>query len=77
MDLYLLVVTIVLGTWREDPGSRRFLLNGVIATVPAVAVGFLAHDWIVTYLFGAVTVAGALMVGGGSFLVCPAPGLPS
>jgi undecaprenyl-diphosphatase len=65
----------VLATWRSDPGSRRFLLNVGLATIPAAAVGFLAHDWIVTYLFGPVTVAGALIVGGLAILLiewwCP------
>jgi undecaprenyl-diphosphatase len=62
--LYRQTVVAVLGTAARDPSSRRFLINVIIGTIPAALVGFLAHDWIVTYLFGPVTVAGALMVGG-------------
>jgi len=49
---------------RTDPVSRRFLLNLVIAFLPAAIVGFLAHDWIKTRLFTPTVVAVALMVGG-------------
>jgi len=58
--------------WRSDPLARRFLLNLAIATLPAAAVGFLAHEWIVTHLFGPVTVAGALLVGGAAILLIEA-----
>jgi undecaprenyl-diphosphatase len=73
--LYRKTVTGVLGSWRRDEGSRRFLINVAIATLPAAAVGFLAHGWIVANLFGPVTVAGALLVGGVAILMiewwCP------
>jgi len=49
---------------RRDPVSRRFLLNLVIAFLPAAIVGFLAHDWIKARLFTPVVVATALVVGG-------------
>lgn len=48
---------------REEP-SRRFLLNLVIAFLPAALVGFLAHDWIKERLFTPLVVAVALIVGG-------------
>ncbi len=73
--LYRATLIEVLGSWREDAGSRRLLLNVVIATIPAAAVGFLAHGFIVTYLFNPVTVAGAMIVGGFAILLiewwCP------
>jgi undecaprenyl-diphosphatase len=62
--LYRSTLIGVVGTAGTRPESRRFLVNVVLATIPAALVGFLAHEWIVTYLFGPVTVAGALMVGG-------------
>ena len=39
--------------WRRasDGPSRRFLLNLLIAFLPAAVVGFLAHDWIKAHLF--------------------------
>ena len=49
---------------RTDPGSRRFLLNLVIAFLPAAIVGFLAHDWIKARLFTPTVVALALVAGG-------------
>jgi undecaprenyl-diphosphatase len=47
-----------------DSRARRFLLNVLIAFLPAAIVGFLAHDWIKEELFRPVVVAAALVVGG-------------
>ena len=52
------------GAAREDPVSRRFLLNLIIAFLPAAVVGFLAHEWIKARLFNPDVVALALVVGG-------------
>ena len=49
---------------RHDPGSRRFLVNLLIAFFPAALVGLLAHDWIKAHLFNPTVVAVALVVGG-------------
>jgi undecaprenyl-diphosphatase len=49
---------------REDPKSRRFISNLLIAFLPAALVGFLAHDWIKARLFNPTVVAVALVVGG-------------
>ena len=48
----------------SDAGARRFLLNLIIAFLPAAVVGFLAHDWIKARLFTPTVVAVALIVGG-------------
>ena len=48
----------------RDRKSRRFLLNLVIAFLPAAVMGFLAHDWIKERLFNSTVVAVALLVGG-------------
>jgi undecaprenyl-diphosphatase len=48
----------------EDPKSRRFISNLLIAFLPAALVGFLAHDWIKARLFNPTVVAVALVVGG-------------
>jgi undecaprenyl-diphosphatase len=48
----------------HDEPSRRFLLNLLIAFLPAAIVGFLAHDWIKARLFTPVVVALALVIGG-------------
>jgi len=52
------------GDARKDPGSRRFLLNLILAFLPAGVVGFLTHDWIKSKLFNPDVVAVALIVGG-------------
>jgi undecaprenyl-diphosphatase len=49
---------------REDPKSRRFIGNLLIAFLPAALVGFVAHDWIKARLFNPTVVAVALVVGG-------------
>jgi len=46
------------------PDARRFALNVVIATLPAVALGLLFEKAIKTALFAPVPVAMALVVGG-------------
>jgi undecaprenyl-diphosphatase len=52
------------GDARKDPGSRRFLLNLIVAFLPAAVVGFLTHDWIKSKLFNPDVVAVALIAGG-------------
>jgi undecaprenyl-diphosphatase len=49
---------------RTRPESRRFILNLLIAFLPAALVGFLAHDWIKARLFSPIVVATALVIGG-------------
>jgi undecaprenyl-diphosphatase len=52
------------GRARQDPGSRRFWLNLLIAFLPAALVGFLFHDWIKARLFNVPVVAASLILGG-------------
>ena len=49
---------------RGEVVSWRFLLNLVIAFLPAAVVGFLTHEWIKARLFNPGVVAVALVVGG-------------
>jgi undecaprenyl-diphosphatase len=49
---------------RKDAGSRNFLLNLMVAFLPAAVVGFLIHDWIKSELFNPGVVAVALIAGG-------------
>jgi undecaprenyl-diphosphatase len=62
--LYRSKILGVLTSARQDPVSRKLLLNLGIAFLPAAIVGFLIHDWIKDHLFNPVTVAWALLVGG-------------
>lgn len=54
--------------WRRDAVARRLILNLIIAFIPAAVVGVLIHGWIKAYLFGPLTVALALVVGGFAIL---------
>jgi len=49
--------------FREDT-SRRFALNLVVGTVPALIFGALGRDWIKTHLYNMPVIAVALIVGG-------------
>ncbi len=48
----------------SDPASRRLVSGLGLAFLPAAFVGLAAHTWIETYLFGPLTVACALILGG-------------
>ncbi|MDX2193141.1 MAG: undecaprenyl-diphosphate phosphatase [Gemmatimonadales bacterium] len=52
-----------------DPGHRRFVLNLLLAFLPAAVTGLAVHSWIKAHLFSPVTVAWALIVGGVAMLV--------
>jgi len=47
-----------------DERARRFVVNLLVAFMPAALLGLLFHDRIKAYLFNPVTVAIALIVGG-------------
>jgi len=61
---YRAKVASVFGGIGSDPRARRFILNLVIAFVPAAALGFLLSKAIKQYLFSPVPVALAFIVGG-------------
>jgi undecaprenyl-diphosphatase len=48
----------------SDPRARRFVLNLLVAFLPAAVIGVLAHKTIKTWLFSPLTVAVALVAGG-------------
>ena len=53
---------------RNDAFAQGFVLNLIIAFLPAALLGLLFHDFIKTYLFSPITVAIALIVGGFAIL---------
>jgi len=60
--------------WRVFTGlgtrvEQLFILNLLVAFMPAAIVGLLFHHQIKQYLFSPLTVAGALIVGGAAILV--------
>ena len=48
----------------SDDTSQRFVVNLLVAFMPAVVIGLLLHSTIKSYLFSPLTVAAALVVGG-------------
>lgn len=57
-------LSVVPQALRGNPQAQSFLLNLLVAFLPALVLGFLLHKTIKAHLFGPVTVALALVVGG-------------
>jgi undecaprenyl-diphosphatase len=57
------ILKVIAGlTW--DPSARRFAINVVVATIPAVVLGLIFGGYIKQVLFNPVSVATALVLGG-------------
>jgi undecaprenyl-diphosphatase len=52
-----------------DPAARRFILSVLIAFLPAVVVGVLAHDFIKTVLFETPVLVAVMLILGGIVLL--------
>jgi len=52
----------------SEASARRFIVNLIIASLPAALLGLVFHDFIKTNLFSPITVAIALIVGGFAIL---------
>jgi undecaprenyl-diphosphatase len=61
----------------RDKTAQRFVVNLLIAFLPAAGIGFLTHHWIKEYLFTPITVAAALIVGGIAILLIERAGIQS
>lgn len=59
----------VVSTLGSDPASRRFVLAVLIAFLPAVAIGLLAHDFIKTVLFETPALIAVMLIVGGVILL--------
>lgn len=55
--------------WPFDPEARRFVIGLLVAFLPAVAIGFLAYDFIKTVLFETPTVICIALIVGGVLLL--------
>ncbi|MEW5754983.1 MAG: undecaprenyl-diphosphate phosphatase [Pseudomonadota bacterium] len=58
------VANVSRGLVHGEPAARRFVTHLLIAFLPAAVLGFALHSFIKGYLFNAITVASALIVGG-------------
>lgn len=54
----------ILLTFYKETNSQNFIINMIIAVLPAVIIGVLAHDFIKTVLFSTTIVAYSLIIGG-------------
>lgn len=65
VTLYFRKLWTVLITLPSDPAARSFAISILLAFLPAVGIGFLAHDFIKTVLFETpVVICISLIVGG-------------
>ncbi len=53
----------------KDPVARKFALNIVVASIPAIIVGFTLHGFIKSVLYNPLIIAAALILGGIFILV--------
>lgn len=60
------ILSVLKGLFSE-PKEQRLAVNTIVAFLPAAVIGVLVAGLIKAYLFNAVTVAVALVVGGSSF----------
>jgi len=59
----------LLTTLPSDPGSRRFVIGILLAFLPAVFIGVLAHDFIKTVLYESPTLVCVTLIVGGLILL--------
>lgn len=59
----------VFSTYRTKPASRRFVVSVLIAFLPAMLVGALAHDFIKAVLFETPKLMAAMLILGGVVLI--------
>jgi undecaprenyl-diphosphatase len=57
------IVTVVRGL-ATDEKARRFAVNVIVATLPAIVLALVFGKWIKAHLFNPITVATAFIVGG-------------
>lgn len=57
------------GSAHRDPASLRFIVSVVLAFLPAVVIGVLAHDFIKTVLFETPTLIAVMLILGGIVLL--------
>lgn len=78
LSVYAAKITALFLAAPTDPGARRTILSVLIAFLPAVFIGVLAHDFIKTVLFESPRLISVMLILGGIVLVlvdrlAPAP----
>lgn len=78
LTVYFWKLAEVIVTAPRDPAARRFILTVLVAFLPAVVIGVLAHDFIKTVLFETPMLIAVMLILGGIVLLfvdrfAPAP----
>lgn len=78
LTVYFARLWQVFSTVHRDPAALRFVVSVLLAFLPAVAVGLLAHDFIKTVLFETPRLIAVMLILGGIVLlfvdrIAPAP----
>lgn len=69
MTVYAAKLWQVFSTAHRDPASLRFIMSILLAFLPAVVVGVLAHDFIKTVLFETPMLIAVMLILGGVLLL--------
>lgn len=78
LTIYFAKLWQVFSTAHTDPAARRFVVSVLLAFLPAVVIGVLAHDFIKTVLFETPRLIAIMLILGGVVLlfidrIAPAP----
>lgn len=69
LTIYATRLWTVFSTAPHDPKARRFILSVLVAFLPAVFIGVLAHDFIKTVLFETPMLIAVMLILGGFVLL--------
>lgn len=69
LSLYAAKLWAVFSAAPHDPAARRFILSVLVAFLPAVVIGVIAHDFIKTVLFETPMLIAVMLVVGGVILL--------
>lgn len=69
LTVYFGKLVTVFGTAHRDPAAFRFIVSVLLAFLPAVVIGVLAHDFIKTVLFETPKLIAVMLIVGGVILL--------
>jgi undecaprenyl-diphosphatase len=69
LTVYFGKLVTVFGTAHRDPAAFRFIISVLLAFLPAVVIGVLAHDFIKTVLFETPRLIAVMLILGGIILL--------
>ena len=69
LTVYFGKLVTVFGTAHRDPAAFRFIISVLLAFLPAVVIGVLAHDFIKTVLFETPKLIAIMLIVGGVILL--------